>query len=311
MRRLAIFLLLPFFCCSDSENTSDGQILNPNHLMFFGFTLVDTYWDDPTDTNTKANYCDEVAPFSNIADILVVAPQDDVVARMQKMQQVGMKSILHVAELFFERRGDSAPSGNNYSLRADYKDRWDLFNRTNELSKNRSLIATFYLGEEPTWNGIDAAELKDAADYIKARNPENPIMIIEASSTITNLVVPNSVDWVGFDHYFIKDPKNDTQYRNELELLKTKLSASQRLVLILDSHYIEAAHGALGGIALNDLQMVASSYYSLAKEEPKTIALLGYFWPNGFDSPNSIGARGMPSKVMNEYIRIGKEITGK
>ncbi len=311
MQRLAIILFLAFFSCSDSENIPGSNAVPPDHLEFFGFTLVDTYWDDPTDNESKTNYSDEVSPFTNIGDILVVTPEDTIVNRMVGMQQAGMKSILHVAELFFEQQGSNAPSGNNYSLRSDYQERWNVFSSINELHKNASLIAAFYLGEEPTWNGIVANELEKAADYIKATTPQSPIMIIEAAPAISNLTVPNSVDWVGFDHYFIKDPKNNAEYLRELQMLKTKLSPSQRLVLVLDSHYINAAHGALGSIALNDLKAVATSYHDLAKAEPKTIALLGYFWPNGFDSPNSIGARGMPSAVLAEYKRIGKEITGK
>ncbi len=153
--------------------------------------------------------------------------------------------------------------------------------------------------------------MRKAADYIKATTPDSPILIIEASPAIPDLVIPNAVDWIGFDHYFIKDPKNDGNYLSELTTLKAKLAHSQRLVLVLDSHYINSGHSALGGIALNEMQAVAKSYYDLAKAEPKTIALLGYFWPNGFDAPNAIGARGMPDAVLAEYKRIGKEITGK
>jgi hypothetical protein len=56
---------------------------------------------------------------------------------------------------------------------------------------------------------------------------------------------------------------------------------------------------------------VANNYYQLAKSDTTVIGILGYFWPNGFDIPESIGARGMPEDVKNEYVRIGKEITGK
>ena len=79
----------------------------------------------------------------------------------------------------------------------------------------------------------------------------------------------------------------------------------------MDAHYIDFAHGDFGGIELNEMGEVANSYYELAKAEPKVVALLGYFWPSGFDQPNAIGARGMPEKVKSEYTRIGKEITGK
>jgi len=79
----------------------------------------------------------------------------------------------------------------------------------------------------------------------------------------------------------------------------------------MDSHYIPEIHEDLAGIELDEMADVVQSYYQLAKSDTTVIALLGYFWPNGFDVPESIGARGMPEPVVEEYARIGKEITGK
>lgn len=102
MERFAIFLVLILFSCSGTGDTPELVPIGADHIEFFGFTLIDTFWDDPTDTDSKTNFSDEVSPFSNVADILVIAPKDNIVPRMQGMQQVGMKSMLHVAELFFE-----------------------------------------------------------------------------------------------------------------------------------------------------------------------------------------------------------------
>jgi hypothetical protein len=79
----------------------------------------------------------------------------------------------------------------------------------------------------------------------------------------------------------------------------------------MDAHYISTLHGDYGGIEINEMQEVANSYYELAKSEPKTIALIGYFWPSGFDNAGSIGARNMPQKVKENYVRIGNEIIRK
>lgn len=65
------------------------------------------------------------------------------------------------------------------------------------------------------------------------------------------------------------------------------------------------------GISKNEMKQVAISYYELAKSESKVIALIGYTWPGGFDTTSALGARQLPQEVQNEYIRIGKEITGK
>lgn len=79
----------------------------------------------------------------------------------------------------------------------------------------------------------------------------------------------------------------------------------------MDSHYIDWAHGDFGNIDLDKMDEVANNYYQLAKNDTLSIGLLGYFWPNGFDIPGSIGARGMPNKVQEKYKEIGKEITKK
>lgn len=311
MNRLTLIFVTVLLASCHKENQSD-QTINSSHIKYFGFTLIDTYWDDPSDNQTKTNYIDEVFGFSNIADILVVNPSDNIVPRMTEMNDFQVKSILHLSEIFFEIVGTSSPSGVEYNLRTDFQSRWDEFVNVNNLQVNQNLIQSFYIGEEPTWNGISFLELKSATDYVKSTIPTIPIMIIEAYPIIDQLQVPNSVDWIGFDHYLIKDPISNVDYLSELNTLKSKFTnAEQKLVIIMDTHYISSLHGDLGGIALNEMDGVANSYFELAKSEPKTIAILGYFWPSGFDNPESIGARNMPEMIKENYIQIGKEITNK
>jgi len=301
--------LLFLLGCSSKDNAASAPPVE--HIKYFGFTLVDTYWDDPTDSENKTNYNDEVATFCNMADILVLSPTDDIVDRMKAMEELQMKSVLHLFELFFEVKDSQAPSGTNYQLRSDAESRWDTFMTTNSLIQNQDLVQAFYIGEEPTWNGISFSELKQVTDYVKSTLSEVPILVVEAYPSLNDLQIPSSVDWVGFDHYFIKDPKNSPIFTSEMNLIKSKISEEQSLVLIMDTHYIDFAHNDLGKITLDDMDAVANSYYELAKSEPKVIAILGYFWPSGFDDTNSIGARHMPTEAKQEYIRIGKEISKK
>lgn len=311
MNRLTLIFSIILLISCYKENQPD-QTVNATHIKYFGFTLIDTCWDDPTDNKTKTNYIDEVYEFSNIADILVINPSDNIVVRMTEMNNLQVKSVLHLSEIFFEPIGTSSPSETEYGLRADFQARWNEFINVNNLKVNQDLIQTLYIGEEPNWNGISFSELKFVTDYVKLTLPNIPIMIIEAYPIIDQLQIPNSVDWIGFDHYFIKDPKSNADYLNELNTLKSKFSNNnQKLVLVMDTHFISSLHGELSGITLNDMQEVANSYYELAKLQPKTIAIIGYFWPSGFDVHSSIGARNMPQNVKDNYIRIGKEITKK
>jgi hypothetical protein len=283
-------------------------------VKYFGFILTDVGWDDPNDgASKKTNYVDEVASFANTGDIMVTSPTDNIVGRLQLMKNNNMSAILHLHELLFQQVGTGgSKSGVLYDLRPDYKARWTTFVSTNKLTANTSLIRAFYIGEEPVWNDVSFAELKSATDYVKSTIPSIPIMVVEAFASVNSLQVPTSVDWLGFDVYAIKDPFNDTEYRNLLDTLKSKRSTlSQKLVIVMDSHYIPSAHGTWGGLAITDMASVMASYYKLALAEPDTIALLGYFWPDGFDHPTSKGARSLPQNAKDEYQRIGKLITGK
>ena len=70
-------------------------------------------------------------------------------------------------------------------------------------------IGAFYLADEPAWNGISAADLRQAADLVKATFPTTPLMLIEAAPALGALVVPRSVDLIGFDQYGVAAPDAD------------------------------------------------------------------------------------------------------
>ena len=56
-------------------------------------------------------------------------------------------------------------------------------------------------------------------------------------------------------------------------------------------------------------EVIAPTFTFVATAE--VIALLGYTWVGGFDTPTAIGARQLPESVKKEYTRIGQEITQK
>ena len=307
-----IFILLFFTACKSDEEPIVSEPTNNAHLQYFGFTIIDTYWDDPTDSNTKTNYADEIQSFSNLADMLVVTPDDNLVQRVQQFSNLDLKAVFHFNELFFELVDANSPSGANYNLRADYEQRWNQFKNLNESILDTTYMAAFYIGEEPTWNGISFNELNTVAELLKEDKPEIPLLIIEAYPSLTDLRVPEAVDWIGFDRYFIKNPVTDSDFQQNWKTLKSKMSnPDQRIMIIMDTHYIDWAHGDYGNIALDQMDDVADNYYTLAKADEQVIGILGYFWPNGFDIEGSIGARGMPQSVKTKYEQIGEEITGK
>jgi hypothetical protein len=272
--------------------------------------LVNVGFDDPWDAEVKTDYLDEVSGFTNLADLLVVGPRNNVVPKTRAMNAVGIKPLIHLSALFFVEDGANAPSGHAYRLRADYVARWSQFRAVNAAVLNPSNVQVLYLGEEPTWNGISFADLKAAADLIKA-STTIPVLVVEGYPTVDALRVPPSVDWVGFDHYWVKDPQHDAAYQREWNVIKGKLTRpDQKLVVILDAWYYPAVHGFFG-IQEIDMASIARSYYAMAQAEPKVVALIGYAWPGGFDDPSALGARELNLLAQLTYLVIGHCITGK
>ena len=64
MKRL--FLLVVFMALLG--HTAQAQTAPP-HLRYFGFALIDVFWDDPHDTSAITNYLSEVDTFSNVAHV--------------------------------------------------------------------------------------------------------------------------------------------------------------------------------------------------------------------------------------------------
>ncbi|WP_139134366.1 hypothetical protein [Crocinitomix algicola] len=307
---LSILLMLSLNSCKKVNLEPIKTKVNPN-LEYFGFTLIDVYWDDPKDKSDKINYLDEVSSFSNLADILVIEPSDNIIDRVKDFDDNQVKAVLHLNEIFFEQTSIGGnKSGVIYGLRSDYKSRWDEFISVNSINSMTNKIACLYIGEEPAWNSISESEFQEATDYAKSTAPNIPILNVEAYASIDEIYCPNSVDWVGFDHYFIQNPSFDPTFQNEYAIMKSKMKNHQNILLVMDTHWMKNFHGSVG-IAKNDMDCIARDYYNMANNDTSVVGILGYFWPSGFDFKNSVGARHMPKHVLEEYKLIGKTITGK
>lgn len=284
--------------------------VSARHLQYFGYAMVDCGYDDPLDDDTKTNYLAEVAPFSNIAQLCIYQPTDNIVERLAGMSQSGVKAMLAIPDILFSGVPDSSTgSGMRFTLRTDYKARWEQLLTVNREA-DLSAIAAFYLVDEPTWNGIAFEDLKIASDMIKMALPRIPIALIEAWPAIDTLQVPRSVDWIGFDHYGITRPATDAAYLDELDRLKDRRSRKEQKILITMEARWLPDYAAIG-IQAADMAAVATSYYDLARSDQDVIGLLGYVWAGGLGNPAELGARELPANVQAEYQRIGKLITGK
>ena len=298
-------------CGSTSSDSSSSSIPIKASAQYFGYALVDCGFDDPLDKATQTNYVKEVASFTNIAQMCVFDPNENISERLQRMTDSGLAALLAVQAIFFVGTPDATQGGGmNFALHPQYQARWDNFVKSNNLVENHSNIAAFYVVDEPVWNGISFAELKLAADAIKATFPAVPTAIIEAQAGIATLQVPTSIDWIGFDHYAVAQPDTDQTFSNELRLLKSKRSRpSQKILLVMDAQWLPF-YGA-AGYSEPYMAKVAESYYKLAQSDPEVIGIIGYLWPGGFDDAEQKGVRNLPQTVIDAHMRIGKLITGK
>ncbi len=280
-------------------------------LRYFGYALVDCGFDDPQDNKAQTNYVAEVASFTNIAQMCVFDPDERIADRLELMAESGVKALLSVQAIFYVGTPDTTQgSGMNFDLHPQYQARWDSFVRTNNLLQRSSMLAAFYVADEPVWNGISSAELKAASDTIETSFPSVPSAIIEAPGGIVALQVPASIDWIGFDQYAIPAPDSDPAFRKLLAVMKSKRSReSQKIVLVMDAQWLPFYSDA--GYSESDMAAVATSYYDLAVSDPEVIGIIGYLWPGGLDDPRQKGTRNLPQGVIDEHRRIGKLIARK
>lgn len=306
-----ITILILCFACTAPKITDDLPTKTNPNLNYFGFTLIDTYWDDPTDSDHEINFVSEVGDFTNLGDILPANHEEDLKPRLEYFESFGVSATIHEWHLIFEEKEQGGElSGVIYQLREDFQERWDEFNEINKFNENSAMIHSFYLGEEPAWNGISEEEFTEAADYIKSQNPDIPILLIEAHPVIDQMYNPPSVDYIGWNRYFVKEPISDDNFTSDLAIIKEKRLENQLIYLIMDAHYIPKIHG-IKGISKKRMANIAREYYEMADADSNIGGILAYHWPSGFDFKSTKGARHLPEEVMEQYEMIGKEISGK
>lgn len=275
-------------------------------MRSFGFVAVGCKFDDPLDNEVKGDYFDEVAGFTNIAHLCVFDPAEDLSPQLDILAQSGSRAVIDLTALLFEQSSDPN-SGISNSLRPDAAERWDTFVTKNSSKLDAEHVAAFYPVDEPTWTGVSFAEMEQAAALTKATHPDVPVLLVEAYPALGMLAVPENVDWVGFDRYYILDPATDSTFQADWATLKAARSRpDQKLVWILDTHFTTGHEVA--GLTPDDMLKVAESSTAFATTEPDVVAVLGYLWPGGLEGPQQKGARELPSAVIDFYKSYGTAV---
>ena len=283
------------------------------HVQEFGFVGVGCDLVRPGGPSS-GDYLDEVAAFSTTAHLCprgetLDAAATDLAARIDRYAARGVRPFVDVQGLLFEPSGGVAPSGGPaVALAPTAEAVWEAFAAV--LAARSGSLAAVYLADEPTWNGVPAADLAQAARIVEATLPDVPILVVEASPALRDLVVPPEVDWVGFDRYGVADPNADAAYLADLAALKAARSRpDQRVALVLDAQWLPLFEEA--GLSPGDMGGVAESYAALAARDPSVVALVGYLWPGGLDDPEQLGARELPAGVRETYREIGQRVRSR
>jgi hypothetical protein len=283
-----------------------------SHVKYFGYVGIDCFLDDPHDGTSKTNYADEVGSFTNIAQVCVYSPTDDLHERFEILAANGLRAILDLHFLFYQL-SSSVPeggSGKNYDLHPDYLDRWDQFYNLNKDVLTEQYVQVFYPADEPTWVGITYEELSPIVTLLKQTFPNIMIAIVEASQVISSLTVPSQVDWVGMDRYGSANVTTDASWLSDYQAIKAKRSgAHQKILLIMDAQWLPLYGEA--GYPPEAMEDVNRHYFELAVSDADVIGIIGYIWAGGLDGPSHLGMRNLPANVQAENERIGRIITGK
>lgn len=307
---LTVGLLVALAAC-DSDGDSDPPPPAPSHLEAFGFIGVGCDLVRPGAPD--GDYLDEVAAFSTTAHLCprgetLESAGADLAARIDRYAARGVRPFVDVGGLLFEPTDGTSPSGGPaLRLSPSASEVWSGVAEAADLAGRSSSLTAIYLADEPAWNGVSPEDLDAAARLVKATLPDVPILIVEASPTIDALVVPESVDWVGFDRYGVADPNGDVAYLDELARLKARRSRpDQRMVLALDAQWVPLFETV--GLSPDDMAGVARSYAALAQRDTSIVAVIGYLWPGGLDAPDQLGARDLPEAVQAVYRELGQGI---
>jgi hypothetical protein len=300
MKKIIILIILLSIFLEAKTQTA------PSHLKYFGFALVDYYIDDPNDTLFMDNYVMEVDSFTNIAQMYVNNYFDTIISRVQFMADHCVKPVIDISSVFYFLSDNQAPSGRNYDLHPDFETRWNTFSSNNVSVLDTNIVAALYMMDEPYWNGLDFNEFNQACSLVKLSYPTIPLMFIEAWPIVDSVIVPESIDLLGFDKYGVFDVSTDTEYLEILTTLKSKRShSSQKIILVIDDQWVDH-YGSVLGWSQDTIEHVVQNYYNLAVIDTSIIGLAGFTWPGL--APGWLGARSLPVGVKNKNIEIGKMI---
>jgi hypothetical protein len=287
---------------------SGAALQAQGHLQYYGYNngavseadLTQTY----SYTNIAAIHADCVNSTSPPTPAWVCGycgPIPSVVNDLNAMSAKGVKAVLGLSEVLFCY--DQAAS--HWRLRSDYSTSWSNFRTANSSVLDATHLASLYIMDEPTWNGVTFSELSTATSLIKGAYPTIPTSMVESYPAVGSLIIPSTMDWIGFDLYAISNPATDKNYQAALTTLKSKMTTSQKVIYVMDAFYDPGIHV---GWTPEQLSCVASRWYSQAVNDPAAVLLANFIWTSGGSQTGSVD---LPQSARDLQAVAGGNVTGK
>lgn len=162
-----------------SGSKSNLQVEASSHgtVKFFGY-----YWAGMDPWVQTISYLNEVAPYTNIIELLHFDPI--LLDRAAQMKQKGMKVIYPAGQCFFY------DDGAGWRLRSNWQTTWAACRATIDQILQRTPIFAFYVMDEPTGNGLTIQEIETASYALKQAYPQIKTWITESD------VPPTMARWV-------------------------------------------------------------------------------------------------------------------
>jgi hypothetical protein len=270
------------------------------NLRYFGYAGIECGWDDPQDDSAKTSYSDEVAGFTNLNMACVDADPAVTAERMQRVAENGATVLLNIQPALFRAEGrDLHPQPEREVL-------WALVEQGVSASKVPLERIVLYVVDEPSLHGLTAADVSEAAQFLRGKWPDMRLMVVDARLENGPGPIPAELDYWGFFDYFHADPGADADYVAYLDRAAQALHPGQSLVLVMDA--MHTPYHAETGLPAESMADIALAYERLALATPKVTALMAYAWAGGIDQGWELGVRDLPPTVRATHESIGRRI---
>jgi hypothetical protein len=204
--------------------------LGPKYMGFFASAMNGV---------VRGDYITEVQPYSNYVYVRDLTPEL-MLAKVRKARALGMQSMIDVENVFFPWHSSK--------LSATWQS--DLLNLQKTLQSDKDSVLGFYLFDEPFWvnqqsgwvsvpNDILFKSLESSAAALKAAFPGKSIAMTFAHPEIKpGLLIPQTVDWVGFNCYADYGAVCSDQRVNDIfKFLLRNKTKQQKLILTIDAYW--------------------------------------------------------------------------